>query len=83
MIPELPAKAITRRRDGRIRAYIVGVGVYGMRQPAAVFQPRDGDEVVASVRQDLERVVKPWLWPATRADGPGPSGRSKAAPSKT
>jgi hypothetical protein len=58
MIPEPLPKVITRHCDGRIHAYVVGAGVYGTLEPAAVFQPRDGDEVVASgVRQDLERVV--------------------------
>ncbi|NUW05213.1 hypothetical protein [Streptomyces sp. CAI 127] len=58
MIPEPPPKVITRLRDGRIHAYVVGAGVYGTLEPAAVFQPRDGEEAVASaVRQDLERVV--------------------------
>lgn len=58
MIPEPLPKVITRHRDGRVHAYVVGAGVYGTLEPAAVFQPRDGDEVVASgVRQDLERVV--------------------------
>ncbi|MFJ4714324.1 hypothetical protein [Streptomyces sp. NPDC088785] len=58
MIPEPPSKVITRHRDGRIHAYAVRAGLYGTLEPAAVFKPRDGDEVVASVaRQDLERVV--------------------------
>ncbi len=58
MIPEPPPKVLTRLRDGRIHAYVVGAGAYGRLEPAAVFQPRDGEEVVASVvRQDLERVV--------------------------
>lgn len=47
-----------RHRDGRIHAYAVGAGLYGTLEPAAVFQPRDGDKVVASgVWQDLERGV--------------------------
>ncbi|MFD9635522.1 hypothetical protein [Streptomyces violascens] len=58
MIPESPQKVITRHRDGRIHAYVVGADVYGTLVPAVVFQPQDGDEVVESVvRQDLERVV--------------------------
>ncbi|MGC5396994.1 hypothetical protein ACPXCP_14755 [Streptomyces sp. DT20] len=58
MIPEPRPKVITRHRDGLIHAYVVGGGVYGTLEPAAVFRPRGGDEVVASVvRQDLERVV--------------------------
>lgn len=58
MIPEPPPKVITRLRDGRIYAYVVGAGVYGTLQSAAVFQPRDGQEVVASVvRPDSERFV--------------------------
>ncbi|MEU3464493.1 hypothetical protein ABZ721_31650 [Streptomyces sp. NPDC006733] len=58
MNPELPPKVITRHRDGRIHAYVAGAGAFGTLQPAATFQPRSGDEVVASVvRQDLEQVV--------------------------
>lgn len=49
---------ITRHRDGWIHAYVMGSGVSGVLEPAAVFQPRPGDEVVESaVRPDLERVV--------------------------
>ncbi|MEU5958267.1 hypothetical protein [Streptomyces sp. NPDC047525] len=58
MISEPLPKVITRNRDGRIHAYVVGAGVYGMLEPGAVFQPRADDEVLASVvQQDLERVV--------------------------
>ncbi|MGY3200293.1 hypothetical protein ACVW19_000807 [Streptomyces sp. TE5632] len=49
---------ITRHRDGWIYAYVVDSGVLGALEPAAVFRPRPGDEVVQSaVRPDLERVV--------------------------
>jgi hypothetical protein len=58
MIPAQPPKVITRHRDGRIHAYVVDSGVFGTLEPAAVFQPQAGDEVVESVvRPDLERVV--------------------------
>ncbi|MFJ1868777.1 hypothetical protein ACIOD1_29710 [Streptomyces sp. NPDC088097] len=55
--PQLP-KVITRHRDGRIHAYVIDAGAFEMLEPAAVFQPQAGDEVVASVvRPDRERVV--------------------------
>ncbi|MFD8024056.1 hypothetical protein ACFV6G_27010 [Streptomyces lavendulae] len=58
MIPARPQKAITRHRDGLIHAYTIGSGALGTLEPAAVFRPPGGDEVVASaVRPDLERVV--------------------------
>lgn len=58
MIPARQPRVITRHRDGWIRAYVVDSGVLGMLEPAAVFRPRPGDEVVeAAVRPDLERVV--------------------------
>ncbi|OAH13720.1 hypothetical protein [Streptomyces jeddahensis] len=58
MIPAPPPKVITRHRDGQIRAYLKGPGAFGSLEPAAVFQPRVGDEVVEwAVRPDLERVV--------------------------
>ncbi|BBC36654.1 uncharacterized protein SGFS_079480 [Streptomyces graminofaciens] len=58
MIPARPTKVITRHRDGLIHAYVMDAGAFGTLEPAAVFQPRAGDEVVASaVRPDLERVV--------------------------
>ncbi|WP_017241990.1 hypothetical protein [Streptomyces sp. SS] len=51
-------KVITRHRDGWIHAYVIDSDVFGVLEPAAVFQARPGDEVVASVvRPDLERVV--------------------------
>ncbi|MFI6645963.1 hypothetical protein [Streptomyces sp. NPDC050504] len=49
MVPEPPPKVITRLRDERIHAYAVGADVYGPLEPAAIFQPRDGEEAVASV----------------------------------
>ncbi|MFE7335068.1 MULTISPECIES: hypothetical protein [Streptomyces] len=53
-----PPKVITRHHDGRIHAYVVDSGAHGTLEPAAVFRPRAGDEVVESaVRHDLERVV--------------------------
>ncbi|MFB7253041.1 hypothetical protein [Streptomyces nojiriensis] len=58
MIPAQPPKVITRHRDGEVHAYVVGPGAFGTLEPAAVFRPRAGDEVVESVvRPDLERVV--------------------------
>ncbi|MBA2949680.1 hypothetical protein [Streptomyces himalayensis] len=58
MIPAPPPKVITRHRDGQIRAYLKDRGAFGTLEPAAVFEPRVGDEVVESaVRPDLERVV--------------------------
>ncbi|WP_175410227.1 hypothetical protein [Streptomyces sp. TRM64462] len=58
MIPARPPKVITRHRGGCIHAYVLDPGAFGTLEPAAVFQPRAGDEVVASaVRPDLERVV--------------------------
>ncbi|WP_189716766.1 hypothetical protein [Streptomyces phaeofaciens] len=58
MVSVRHTKVITRHRDGRIRAYVVDSGVFGVLEPAAVFRPRPGDEVVDSVvRPDLERVV--------------------------
>ncbi|MEU5281036.1 hypothetical protein AB0G87_32020 [Streptomyces asoensis] len=58
MTPVQPLKVITRFRDGRIRAYVMDSGVFGALDPAAVFQPRSGDEVVESVvRPGLEQVV--------------------------
>ncbi|RLU80135.1 hypothetical protein CTZ27_35375 [Streptomyces griseocarneus] len=58
MIPVQPLKVITRHRDGRIYAYVMNSGVFGALEPAAVFRPRPGDEVVESaVWPDLERVV--------------------------
>ncbi|MEU4097349.1 hypothetical protein [Streptomyces sp. NPDC026673] len=58
MIPVRPPKVITRHRNRRIHAYVVDPGVFGALEPAAVFQPRPGDEVVESaVWPDLERVV--------------------------
>ncbi|MFD3682930.1 hypothetical protein [Streptomyces sp. NPDC058613] len=58
MIPaELP-KVITRHRDGRIHAYVIDSGTFGLLEPAATFRPWAGDEVVSSVvRPDLERAV--------------------------
>ncbi|UFR06928.1 hypothetical protein KBP30_39725 [Streptomyces sp. Go40/10] len=53
-----PLKVITRHRNGRIHAYVTDSGAFGALEPAAVFQPRPGDEVVESaVWPDLERVV--------------------------
>ncbi|WP_329375216.1 hypothetical protein [Streptomyces sp. NBC_01483] len=49
MTPAPPPKAIARHRDGRIHAYVVDSGACGTLEPAAVFQPRAGDEVVESV----------------------------------
>ncbi|WP_433887475.1 hypothetical protein [Streptomyces sp. CA-111067] len=58
MIPVRPPKVITRHRDGQIHAYAMDSGVFGALEPAAVFQPRPGDEVAESaVWPDLERVV--------------------------
>ncbi|MET8751953.1 hypothetical protein ABZW32_17900 [Streptomyces sp. NPDC004667] len=58
MLPARPLKAITRHRDGRIHAYVIDSEALGTLEPAAVFRPLDGDEVVASaVRPELERVV--------------------------
>ncbi|MGW6689657.1 hypothetical protein [Streptomyces sp. NPDC054961] len=58
MIPASPPKVITRYRGGQIRAYVTDPGAFGTLEPAAVFQPRAGDEVVESaVQPDLERVV--------------------------
>lgn len=58
MIPAPPRKVITRHRDGLILAHVIDSGRFGRLEPAAVFQPRAGDEVVESVvRPDLERVV--------------------------
>ncbi|MBD0837907.1 hypothetical protein [Streptomyces sp. TRM68416] len=58
MIPAPPPKVVTRHRDGRIHAYLTGPGAFGTLEPAAVFQPRAGEQVVESaVRPDLERVV--------------------------
>ncbi|WP_432068533.1 hypothetical protein [Streptomyces sp. C10-9-1] len=58
MIPASPPKVITRHRDGQIRAYTTHPGVFGTLEPAAVFRPRAGDEVVESaIHPDLERVV--------------------------
>ncbi|MEU4280851.1 hypothetical protein AB0F57_38970 [Streptomyces tanashiensis] len=58
MLPVRPLKVITRHRDGRIHAYVLDSGVFGVLEPAAVFQPRPGDEMVESaVWPDLERVV--------------------------
>ncbi|MBC2904279.1 hypothetical protein [Streptomyces cupreus] len=58
MIPARLPKVITRHRGGRICAYLLDSSAFGALEPAAVFQPRAGDEVVASVvRPDLERVV--------------------------
>ncbi|PNE41028.1 hypothetical protein [Streptomyces noursei] len=58
MIPARPPRATTRHRDGLIHAYVVDSGAFGTLEPAAVFRPQAGDEVVGSaVRPDLERVV--------------------------
>ncbi|MEH0517384.1 hypothetical protein QBC31_43315 [Streptomyces sp. B21-079] len=58
MITLRPLKVITRHRNGRIHAFVMDSGVFGALEPAAVFQPRPGDEVVESaVWPDLERVV--------------------------
>ncbi|MCY0931664.1 hypothetical protein OTB20_36890 [Streptomyces sp. H27-H1] len=58
MIPAPPLKVITRHRDGQILAYVIDSNRFGRLEPAAVFRPRAGDEVVESViRPDLERVV--------------------------
>ncbi|MFF5767025.1 hypothetical protein ACWD5B_04880 [Streptomyces tanashiensis] len=58
MLPVPPLKVITRHRNGRIHAYVLDSGVFGVLEPAAVFQPRPGDEMVESaVWPDLERVV--------------------------
>ncbi|MFD8953978.1 hypothetical protein ACFV0B_34575 [Streptomyces xanthophaeus] len=58
MISPRTPKVITRHRDGQIRAYLTAPGAFGTLEPAAVFQPRAGDEVVESaVQPDLERVV--------------------------
>ncbi|MFF9428335.1 hypothetical protein [Streptomyces sp. NPDC014746] len=58
MTPEGPPKLITRRRDGQIHAYVVDREVFGELEPAAVFRPRPGDEVVdAALWPDLGRVV--------------------------
>ncbi|MFF4364588.1 hypothetical protein [Streptomyces sp. NPDC001594] len=58
MIPPQHLKAVTRHRDGWIHAYVIDSGAFGVLDPAAVFEPRAGDEVVASVVwPDLERVV--------------------------
>ncbi|MEV0493918.1 hypothetical protein [Streptomyces atratus] len=58
MIPAPRPKVITRHRDGQIHAYVIESGAFGTLEPAAVFRPQAGDEVVASVvRPDLERVV--------------------------
>lgn len=58
MIPVQPLKVITRHRGGRIHAYEIDSRAFGTLEPAAVFQPLAGDEVVESVvRPDLERVV--------------------------
>lgn len=58
MISAPPPKVVTRHHDGQIRAYLTGPGALGTLEPAAVFQPRPGDDVVESaVRPDLERVV--------------------------
>ncbi|WP_328876227.1 hypothetical protein OHT76_42600 [Streptomyces sp. NBC_00287] len=58
MTPTPPPKVITRHRNGRIYAYVVDSGACGTLEPAAVFQPRAGEEVQTSVvRHDLERVV--------------------------
>lgn len=58
MISARQPRVITRHRDGWIRAYAVDSGVLGALEPAAVFRPRPGDEVVAAaIRPDLERVV--------------------------
>ncbi|MFG2756369.1 hypothetical protein [Streptomyces wuyuanensis] len=58
MIPASPPKVVTRHRDGQIHAYLTGPGAFGTLEPAAVFHPRAGDEVMESaVQPDLERVV--------------------------
>ncbi|MCC3772522.1 hypothetical protein [Streptomyces sp. UNOC14_S4] len=58
MISVRSPKTITRHRDGWIHAYVVDSDAFGTLEPVASFQPRAGDEVVASVvRPDLERVV--------------------------
>ncbi len=58
MIPPQHLKAVTHHRDGWIHAYVIDSGAFGVLDPAAVFEPRVGDEVVASVVwPDLERVV--------------------------
>ncbi|MER6384999.1 hypothetical protein ABT274_34725 [Streptomyces sp. NPDC001127] len=58
MISVRHPKVTTRHRGGWIYAYVMDSGVFGVLEPAAVFQPRPGDEVVESaVRLDLERVV--------------------------
>ncbi|AWZ08859.1 MULTISPECIES: hypothetical protein [unclassified Streptomyces] len=64
MLPARAPKIITRHRDGQIRAYVLdtdsgtGSGTSGALEPAAVFRPRPGDEVVQSaVRPGLEHVV--------------------------
>ncbi|MFJ3671397.1 hypothetical protein ACIPSE_33535 [Streptomyces sp. NPDC090106] len=57
MIPVPSPKVITRCPDERILAYVVE-DACGTLEPAAVFHPRPGDEVVESVvGPDLERVV--------------------------
>ncbi|MFF4895921.1 hypothetical protein [Streptomyces sp. NPDC001068] len=51
-------KVITRHRGGHIHAYVVDSAAFGPLEPAAVYRPLAGDEVVESaVRPDLERVV--------------------------
>ncbi|MDX3234431.1 hypothetical protein PV392_01750 [Streptomyces sp. ME03-5709C] len=58
MISVRRPEVVTRHRDGLIHAYVLQSGVLGVLEPAAVFRPRPGDEVVESaVRPDLERVV--------------------------
>ncbi|GHA81263.1 hypothetical protein ACIQRS_24070 [Streptomyces termitum] len=58
MNPVRPSKVVTRHRDGAILAYVVDSGALGTLEPAAVFRPRRGDEVVESaVWPSLERVV--------------------------
>lgn len=58
MIPAPPPKVVNRRHDGLIHAYVIDSRARGALEPAAVFRPRAGDEIVASVvRPDLERAV--------------------------
>ncbi|MFF7240504.1 hypothetical protein [Streptomyces collinus] len=58
MTPALPPKVVTRHRDGLIHAYATASGVLGALEPAAVFRPRPGDEVVESAAgPGLERAV--------------------------
>ncbi|MET7506137.1 hypothetical protein [Streptomyces albidoflavus] len=59
MIAAPRPQAVTRHHDGRIHVYLpADSSVFGPLEPAAVFRPLTGDEVVESaVRPDLERAV--------------------------